>query len=253
MTSTSAVLPGRRYASDGLARFGWRHPEWAAALAVVAAWGLLVVHHAGGLGGHHAGSAEGGYSHAGWVLTIGAWLTMTVAMMVPTVVPSVRYVALNSLRQRRQRAVAVFLGGYLAVWAGFGAVAIPLVDAARGPVEARLGGEGLLVVTLVVAAAFELTAVKRRALRACHRTVPLPPLGRRADAACLRYGLRHGTACLTGCWALMVAMVAAGHSGLLLMVLVTAVVTAEKVAVAGTQLGPQAATALGAAAVMVAV
>lgn len=253
MTPAAAVLPGRRYARGVLARFRWRHPEWAAALVAVTAWGLLVAHHAGGVGDHHAGSTDGGYSGAGLVITVGAWLSMTVAMMVPAVLPAVRHVALNSLRHRRQRAVALFLGGYLAVWAVFGVVVIPLVDAARRAVDPRPDGNALLVVALVVAAAFELTGVKRRALRACHRTVPLPPRGRRADAACARYGLRNGMACLAGCWAFMLTMVVAGHSGFLLMVLVTAVVTAEKVAVRGTQLGPHAAAALAAVAVMEAV
>lgn len=45
---------------------------------------------------------------------------------------------------------------------------------------------------LQVAAGWQLSPYKRRAVLACRQTVPLPPLGRRADAAAVRFGRRPG-------------------------------------------------------------
>jgi predicted metal-binding membrane protein len=103
-----------------------------------------------------------------------------------------------------------------------------------------------------VAAGWELTAAKRRCLRACHRTLPLPPDGWKADAACARFGLRYGWACLGACWALMLAMAIAGHASLLLMLVLTVIVVAEEGLVKGTRLGRAAALVLVVAAAMVA-
>jgi predicted metal-binding membrane protein len=41
---------------------------------------------------------------------------------------------------------------------------------------------------------------------ACRRTIPLPPQGRRADAACARFGLRQAWRCVVTCWPLMLLM-----------------------------------------------
>ena len=82
-----------------------------------------------------------------------------------------------------------------------------------------------------MAAAWQLTRWKLVALRACHRPVPLPPLGRRADAAVVRFGVRNGSACVGSCWAMMLAMgVASAGAMLPAMVALTALVTSEKLA-----------------------
>jgi predicted metal-binding membrane protein len=47
---------------------------------------------------------------------LGTWLVMTVAMMVPLTVASIRTTAARSLWSRRERAVAGFLLGYLGPW-----------------------------------------------------------------------------------------------------------------------------------------
>jgi predicted metal-binding membrane protein len=181
---------------------------------------------------------------------------MVTAMMAPTAAPALRRVAVNSLRRRRLRAMAVFLASYLAFWFAFGmgAVAVLLaLDAALDTVLPPAVDRSLVpAALLLVAAGYELTPRKLRFLRACHLSLALPPTGRRADAACARFGARHAGACLGSCWALMLAMSAAGHRGLLLVVLVTAVVAAQKVLVVGTRLGLPVAAALVVAALAVA-
>jgi predicted metal-binding membrane protein len=168
-----------------------RYPQWWVIGGAAAAWAALAAQLAGAHSAHAGHAAPGGTGFAVWSL-------MCVAMMVPVTLPALRHVYANSIRSRRQWATVVYLTAYLAVWIAFGIVAM----AVRVPVESRLVAIGLLC----VAAVWQLTHTKRRALLACRRTIPLPPQGRRADAACARFGLRQAWRCVVTCWPLMLLM-----------------------------------------------
>ena len=207
-------------------RVGWSHPELGAAAVAAAAWTLLLVH-----AQHPHAPGEP------FLADLSAWMVMVVAMMVPSALADVRIVALSSLWSRRQRTIALFLGSYICVWIAFGAVAI--------------GAPGVSVgVLLAVAAAWELTAWKWRAVRRCHLIEALPPRGSRADAACARAGLRYGTRCVVSCWPLMLAMAAASHQAVTLMAALTVIVAAEKILVRSARLRGPAAAVLAAAALL---
>jgi predicted metal-binding membrane protein len=182
---------------------------------------------------HLPGAFPGGLS------AVGHWLLMSAAMMLPSTVPAVRHTAFNSLRHRRHRAVAVFAAAYLAVWLAFGAVGGPLVSWLGRP------SANVLAAALGIAATWQLTRYKRRFLRACGVTVPLPPRGLKADAACARYGLRYGAACVGSCWALMGVMLVATRYALPLMALLSGIVWMERLLSRGTRFGPRTAAALG--------
>jgi predicted metal-binding membrane protein len=230
-----------------LERATWRHPEWTAAVVALFAWALLVLAPwAGGSGAH---SHHPHPSEAPWLASVAAWLLMSTAMMVPAALPVIRHAALTTMWRRRQRVVALFVAPYLGLWLVFGILALAIVDWGRGVLEA--GRPTLLVVALVAAAAWELTPLKRRSLRAGHLLAPHPPRGLRADAAAAGAALRYGYWSLAGCWALMLAMAVAGPEGLLLMVLLAVVIAAEKVLVRGARLGRPASVALLGAAVAV--
>ncbi|MGW6574149.1 copper chaperone [Streptomyces sp. NPDC054945] len=158
-----------------------------------------------------------------WALMM--WALMCVAMMLPAAVPALAHVGTNSLRWRRQRAMATFAAVYLAVWIGYGALLL-----APAPLWARLPHDVTLACALALAAAWQLTVHKRRALRDCHRSSPLPPSGRRAVAGTVRFGLRQGGECLRSCWALLLVMaVASGRSGMLVwMAFLTGIVLTER-------------------------
>jgi predicted metal-binding membrane protein len=175
---------------------------------------------------------------------------MSTAMMLPVTLPAVQHVGLNSLRRRRQRAMALYVGAYVLVWVAFGVVAL---GADRLLVDG-LGLDDRVVLwhVLVIAAAWELTRFKRRALLGCHRTVPLPPLGRRADAACVRFALVQGRRCVISCWPLMLVMAVAGHASLVWMAPLTALILAEELTTAGRRLARPAAALLAVAAMVVA-
>jgi predicted metal-binding membrane protein len=215
--------------APALQRIGWTHPELPATAAAAAAWALLVAHalHP------HSGTEP-------FLAALSGWILMATAMMVPGALADVRRVALSSMWERRRRTIAVFLGTYLTVWIGFGALAL----AALPPLGRGAG------VVLAVAAAWELTPWKWRAVRRCHLIEPMPPRGAAADAACARGGLGYGARCIGACWAPMLAMAAAGHLALGLMALLTLVLSAEKIVVRSARLRGSAAAVLAGAAVL---
>ena len=112
------------------------------------------------------------HGYPGIANPIDSWVLMSVAMMGPAALAGVRHTRLNSLRWRRGRAMTEFAAAYLAVWAIFGAVALTVVAALPGG-----PGTVALAIVLALAAAWQLTPLKRRWLRDCHRSVPLPPQG----------------------------------------------------------------------------
>jgi predicted metal-binding membrane protein len=210
-----------------------RHPEYGALLAAAAAWPAVLLLHDDGAVATGAGGLP-------------LWALMCTAMMVPATWPAVRHVGLNSLRRRRQRAIAQFVAAYVAVWVAFGLPALLAVAVAGD----RLGGDAVLAAALGIAAAWSVLPYQRRALRACHRTVPLPASGWLATAGCVRFGLRQGRACLGVCWPLMLVMAAAVHESLLWMMALSAIVASRKLAPRSERFARPLAAAMGAVAVL---
>jgi predicted metal-binding membrane protein len=150
------------------------------------------------------------------------WGGMTVAMMLPGALPALRHVAHHSLRRRRRRAMAEFLGVYLVGWtlAGGGLLAaLAWTRPDRGVV---------LPLALAAAAGYQLSPAKRRALQRCHRSAPLPPSGPRATRGVARFAALNATGCLASCWALMLVMTLAPAAQPAWMLGLTAAITAEK-------------------------
>lgn len=172
----------------------------------------------------HSGPAAMAHHDGALAATLPLWTLMSVAMMVPVALPAVRHVAANSLRWRRQRAIAEFLVAYIAVWIAFGLVALPAAALVDGWISAKV----TLVAALGTAAAWQLVPYRRRFVRACHRTVPLPPRGWLAAAGCARFGLRQGRACVGVCWPLMLVMALVMHQSLVWMVALALIVIARK-------------------------
>ena len=149
-----------------------------------------------------------------WTDAWSHWVLMVVAMMLPVVAPQVRTVAMRSLWTRRQRSSGAFLIGYVAVWVVVGGVLLgPLVALDAYPL-----GAAWLVGILLVAAAWQVSAPRRRLLRRCASLRLGVADGRAADVDCARAGLRSGVRCLATCGPIMLAMLA-GHSVLLMAAL----------------------------------
>jgi predicted metal-binding membrane protein len=175
------------------------------------------------------------------------WALMTVAMMVPAAAPAVRHVAGKSLWWRRRRAVLEFLLVFIGLWFLFAVLVLGILTS-WGPA----GSPFAPVVALGLAALWQLTPLKRRAVRACHRSRPLPPRGWRASSGVADFALHNGTACLGSCWAMMLAASVAGPGSLVWMGAMTGVMAAEKMAGAPERAARRVAALLAATAVGVA-
>jgi predicted metal-binding membrane protein len=174
-----------------------------------------------GMGAESAAAPRSAWSQA--AVSLPAWVLMTVAMMGPAALADVRYTGLNSLRWRRRRAMAEFSAAYLLVWTAFGLVAL-----AAGEMMPGVPGPASLAAVLATAAAWQLSPFKRRCLRGCHRSLPLPPYGWRADIGALWFGLRNGLYCLGTCWCLMLVMIAAPGGQLPWTAGLAGVITSER-------------------------
>lgn len=167
---------------------------------------------------------------AGLVFTA-CWAVMMTAMMLPSALPMI---ALYGAMQRgavapgtRGVPVAAFTLMYLGLWAATG---LPVYFAHT--LLARLAGSTLayaIAVILVAAGVYQLSPLKQVCLHVCRS-----PLGfllghwRAGRRGSLALGWSHALYCLGCCWALMLVLVAAGAMGLPWVLLITAVVAAEK-------------------------
>lgn len=192
------------------AAIAW-HPEWPVAGFVALGWLTVFVLQASGDHRLHTAPA--------WI----AWTIMSALMMLPVALPAIRHLALNSFRRRRLRAMAVFVGAYLAAWVGFGLIALEAVAAALG---AGASVRVLAIMTLVIAALWQLAPYRQRAILGCRRAVPLSPTGLRADSTCAHFGVQQAIHCMRVCWPAMLWMAIVGHQ-LAPMLALTLIVIAE--------------------------
>lgn len=193
----------------------------AAMLGMAPMPGMAGMSPAAAVGGRAGAAALGAVTLA----AVAGWALMVIAMMVPSTLPAVSHVAANSLRWRRQRAMVTFLLVYLAIWVAVGAVILVFA-----PLWSPVHRTTVLAAVLAVAAAWQLTPAKRRALRDCHRSSPLAPTGVRATRDVIRFGLRNGFACVRSCWPLMLVMAVASSAMIFWMVVISGIVTTEKLA-----------------------
>ena len=165
-----------------------------------------------------------------WFLAV--WVVMMAAMMFPSVAPTVALYS-RMTRSRSPLAPVVFTGGYLATWAVAGLVAFGIgagtAQLPGGPLAWEHAGRPVAAVTLLVAAAYELSPVKDVCLRRCRS-----PLGvllggwRDGWSGALRMGARNGAWCVGCCWALMASLFALGVMSLVWMALIAALIAVEK-------------------------
>ena len=162
---------------------------------------------------------------------VAGWAVMMTAMMLPSALPMI---GLYGATQRRKATtapkgvpVAIFTLVYLAIWSVSG-IPVYLGHTALMALSARPFAYGVAAI-LITAGVFQLSPLKLACLRKCRS-----PLGfllgqwRAGRRGSLALGWSHAVYCLGCCWALMVVLVAAGAMGLAWVLLITAVVAAEK-------------------------
>jgi len=180
------------------------------------------------------GAALGGL---GFYVTV--WVVMMAAMMFPSVAPTVMmYDRLREGHRARGRgaapdATAIFVLGYLVVWAAAGLLAYGLLAVGRQLDPAFLAwdeaGRWFTGGVIVAAALYQLTPWKHACLVKCRSPMMfLAERWRHGRAGALELGARHGAWCLGCCWALMAALFAVGVMSVGWMALIAAFIAGEK-------------------------
>jgi predicted metal-binding membrane protein len=200
------------------------------------------------VGGAEAGAHDWVMEQSDWSWTgrilafLAVWIVMIGAMMLPTTITMARvFTAVSANQPNPTPARITFHAAYLLIWCGFAVVALGGDSRIHWMVDhwAWLADHEALILgsTLILAGAFQFSPLKDACLSFCRS-----PLGvvmrnyRRGASGGWRVGWRHGLYCLGCCWALMLVMFATGVGSLAWMLLLTAVMVAEKTSRWGSQL-----------------
>lgn len=175
---------------------------------------------------------------------LAAWLVMLAAMMLPTTVPVARLFTRLVARRRQGRGGATlgaFYGAYLVAWTGFAVAALLMDTGVHATVDRWPWLQDhtpvVLGTTLVLAGAYQLSPLKEACLHRCRSPLGMVLQHYRANwTGGWRVGTRHAVSCLGCCWALMLVMFATGVGSLAWMLVLTAVMTAEKTTRRGARL-----------------
>jgi predicted metal-binding membrane protein len=168
---------------------------------------------------------------------VGMWVVMMVAMMLPSLVPMLwRYrQAVVSTTGTRLGSLTALVGlGYFFVWSLVGLALFPL-GVAMAAFEMELPALSRAVpivaaVIVLIAGALQFTSWKAHHL-ACCREAPGRSCTLSADAGTAwRQGVRFGLHCGLSCANLTALLIAAGVMDLHAMTVVTAAITAERLA-----------------------
>jgi predicted metal-binding membrane protein len=242
----TTAAPGAPAQGDG------RRALFSALLAtlVLASWAVLWLWSASPYGRYveHAGWGEAGALAAlcrgvpegeivvPVVLHAATWVLMIAAMMLPTTFPLLAiFRRMTGARADAGRLLALAVLGFFVVWLAFGAAA-HLADAAVHWAAARNGwfvANGWMVGAVVLAGAglFQWSALKYRCLEACRTPFGFVLArwhGRSPSREAFRIGVDHGAFCVGCCWALMLTMFVVGVGSVGWMLVLAALMAAEK-------------------------
>jgi predicted metal-binding membrane protein len=164
------------------------------------------------------------------------WTLMTIAMMLPTMLPLLDiFRRLTVRRPERSQLVTLVIAGYLGVWGGFG-IAAHLADWVLHQVVERsvwLETNAWIIgaATLLLAGGFQFSRLKYRCLDKCRAPLSFVMKywrGRHDHRNALLLGINHGTFCVGCCWALMLLMFGVGVGNVGWMLALGAIMAMEK-------------------------
>lgn len=189
--------------------------------------------------GHFGMPGEGPWGPADVAVVFAMWMTMTLAMMLPSAAPMLAAYADRAEAARGRGEVAgsplLVAAGYLAVWTAFAVFATALQAAltALGTLTPAmtLASQTLAGTVLIGAGLYQFTPLKQACLIRCR--VPATALAegwQARPAAVFRFGIDQGISCFGCCWALMAVMLAVGLMNLVWIALLAVVMTVEKIA-----------------------
>ena len=170
------------------------------------------------------------------LLYVGGWMLMLSAMMLPTTLPLLEiYRRLTQQQRDRWLLVNLVVAGYLSAWVAFGIAAhaldLALHEAFAGNPWLILNGWAIGAAVIAVAGAFQFSSLKYRCLDKCRTTLSFVIehwRGRHNRLQAWRLGWHHGLFCVGCCWALMLLMFVVGTGNVGWMLVLGAVMAAEK-------------------------
>ncbi|RQS73865.1 DUF2182 domain-containing protein [Burkholderia sp. Bp8963] len=176
---------------------------------------------------------------------LGMWGAMTVAMMLPSLAPTLwRYreavgVASVTGAARRGRLTALVGAGYFSVWGAFGLAVFP-AGALLAGLAVRLPGLArtfpvLAGAVVLLAGALQFTEWKARRLACCRGEATHAASLRACTGTAWRHGLRVGLHCGACCANLMAIAFATGVMDLRVMAVVAVAIAAERIAPDGAR------------------
>ena len=156
---------------------------------------------------------------------LSSWFLMLAAMMPPAVISPIVYIRSRSFASRRDRSVAIFIGGYAAVWlvASLVLVAIQIASMSLAS-KSALGASTVVSVALV----WQCCPIKQICINRCHAHRGLAAFGDAADRDALRFGVEHGFYCVGSCWALMLVPMLLSFGHLAAMAIATIFIFADR-------------------------
>jgi len=199
--------------------------------AALATWIIVVIR----MRGMDAGPGTD-LGSLGWY--VGIWVTMMAAMMLPSVAPMVLvFHRVSTERARRGQSFVptwVFVGAYFAVWAVYGLAAFGLyrllVHSTGGFFDWDRGGRWVAGAAIALAGVYELTPLKSVCLKHCRSPLHyVMGSWRNGWGGAVRMGAEHGAYCVGCCWGLMLVLFALGVMSLTWMIVVAALIFAQKV------------------------
>ncbi len=168
---------------------------------------------------------------------VSGWTLMTFAMMLPTTLPLIQmFQQMTRERANRLQLMSLLIGGYLAVWMGFGVAAhlgdwmlhqLVVEQVAWLDDRAWLIGASVLI----GAGAYQFTSLKYHCLDKCRSPFSFISEHWRGDRERFRsftLGAHHGLFCVGCCWSLMLLMFAVGIGNIGWMLALGAVMAIEK-------------------------
>ena len=165
------------------------------------------------------------------------WIVMMIAMMLPATTPVValwnRMIALQSKGALRHVRMTLFLIGYLLAWTLIGAVAWLGLRGLESAVPHHAFENGAVAAaSLALAGVYQMTPAKNWCLEHCRSPISLLTHFRGKDGPFvdLRVGFLHGGYCIGCCVGLMVVLVGVGLMNVPVMVVLTLLIFAEKLA-----------------------
>ncbi|MDU8944699.1 DUF2182 domain-containing protein [Ovoidimarina sediminis] len=178
----------------------------------------------------------GAYGASSFLPSFAMWTLMSAAMMAPTALPALA--TYDDLSHVASTGFGRLLGGYLAVWIGFSALAaLAQVILFRFGLIGSLGQSLSLPLTmalLIGAGVYQFSALKEACLSRCR--APLTFFMQHWDEGPFRNGIRLGTDCLGCCWALMLLGFVGGTMNLVFMGLAMVLMMLEKLPEIGRHL-----------------